>query len=383
MPGSGTTKMPDSLHARLDAAAGDDPPQPDMCAIAIRAGAMGRHRRAWRIAGGFLCLAVITAVGLAGIQQSRSDSDLVVVAPARPVTAAVPSSRLLVVRAGGIEVVEASDGSVTRAVDTTGFRDPVTDVTVAPDGRAAYLAMPVGPLCDPQLVRVDLATGNRTTIGSGRSPTTSPDGRTLAYLSHDDGCGAVSIVLRDLATGSERRLVADAFGTSAMSPSITLARFAADSHALVLVQYRRIAGSGVMILDPDRPIGTDNPHEATTTPTSTEPATFPSSLHSPVPLPDGTIAAVTSRCQPRATCTPNPPSDGVDRILLDGRTEPILPEGVIGRGDQGLIALFGDPSGTRLGAVDGRGDLHEVIDGHLRLITTGVSAASWLPATAV
>lgn len=108
-------------------------------------------------------------------------------------------------------VVLDSDGHVAQTLMTdVNVEDRVENyVELAPSGDDIYVVRPASRgRATPEIVRVSISDGNEEVVTQGEAPAVSPDGETLAYVDIERAEPPVAaIVLRDLASGQERRLV--------------------------------------------------------------------------------------------------------------------------------------------------------------------------------
>ena len=199
----------------------------DAVAAVIAARRRARRLRSALIAGS--AAAAVAVIALAVTSGTGSHDRLRVVPPASspttaaPVETTTPQPTTTVARQDGVpehivasrgngEVVllRSNDGAVVRVLLPPGPDGAPRDVTLTPDGTAAYTESSFGPGCGT-IHRVSTGGGPAEEIARGMSPTVSPDGKQLAYITHepaagaeDQGCRHMRLVVRDLVTGRER-----------------------------------------------------------------------------------------------------------------------------------------------------------------------------------
>lgn len=136
--------------------------------------------------------------------------------PPRTTTTAGPEPGAIAVAVDADGLVVALDPSTGQTVrvllDGLNVDDPAeVDVTVTPDGTTAYVTVPgQEPEAPTTIARVSTAGGDRDDVAEGFAPAVSPDGTTLTYVVTEGARPPEPVlVLRDLATGDERRLARD------------------------------------------------------------------------------------------------------------------------------------------------------------------------------
>jgi hypothetical protein len=203
-------------------------------ADALIAGARRHRRRRWQrravLAVIFILLAAALGAGLAGL-PGRAGRPAAATAPGPP-GYRQPMPPLVVVLTGSsrIEVLSARTGRVLRtlAADAGLFRRLPT-VAVSVTGMVYFDTV----LTQEQVVSVPVAGGPVRSVAAGSDPAVSPDGRMLAYVTGaEPHRGPEAIVVRNLATGSQRRWAfisgqADIVSLS-WSPDGVLLSFTAD-----------------------------------------------------------------------------------------------------------------------------------------------------------
>jgi hypothetical protein len=116
----------------------------------------------------------------------------------------VPDSAYLVADESGHLLVLSTSGKLIRRVPR--FIAQVQALELAPDRRNAYVSIYVREQ-PPRLYEVDLETGKRAGLANAISPSFSPDGRRLAYVTvelRQDIKYRTRLVIRSLRTGSAR-----------------------------------------------------------------------------------------------------------------------------------------------------------------------------------
>ena len=136
-----------------------------------------------------------------------------------PLNEAGRTEHIVVVDADGrVVVLDSSSGDEVRELlDGVRVDDPASnDVVMSPDGADVFVVVPPEePGGDSEIVRLSVEGAGTEIIAQGTVPAVSPDGDTLAYVRHEnpeDGAApgtlpAPVVVLRDLDSGEERRLV--------------------------------------------------------------------------------------------------------------------------------------------------------------------------------
>jgi hypothetical protein len=134
----------------------------------------------------------------------------------------LPTSQILAwTQKGQLVVLDVRDGHEMRQLTTVpvNIGTGPSGVLLTPDRTQAIIWWSTAePGCFEQLgmIRID-GSGGTKSLGKGTAPTLSPDGRRLAWREiTDPDCANQSLVIRDLATGAERRI--DASGQSGYSP---------------------------------------------------------------------------------------------------------------------------------------------------------------------
>jgi hypothetical protein len=352
------------LRHRLDHAVPPATSEPDIRGIEQRAGTLRRRRRATPA----LLVAVVVVVGAPVLVRTRGGEEPIVTAGSTTSTstrrAVAPSSRLAVISADGLELLDASDGHVVRSFGTD--RYGLASVGVASGGPNAVLVGLSRLACSPSVTRVDLQSGarNEVSVVSTLLPATTGDGRRLGYVQAAAGCGTTTVVARDMSSGTETSFdLTSVLGTSDQA-RITALSWLPDGRRLAVANTT--SPTGIALLDTAHPIGPSNPVMLG------DPAI--GGYSSPAPLADGRIAALRPACTTALDCVADL---GVRVVALDpagSRSEEDLWHVDAG---QDLVGLTSDPAGTRL-AVRSQGDLLEIADGTSRKLATGIRSAAWV-----
>lgn len=159
-----------------------------------------------------------------------------------------PDTALAVTTKGALLVVDTATGDVVRTLAPPGSADPNHKPARALGSDTVYFAKPSVDCGYPTLFEVPF-DGSRAPkrLGNGGKPAVSPDGSRLAYETASNGCMGVTLVVRDLVAGKERRWEAPRddgyFGIGA----ITAIAWAPDARRLAF-QFEN-EGSGVYVLD--------------------------------------------------------------------------------------------------------------------------------------
>lgn len=104
----------------------------------------------------------------------------------------------------GIGVFDPGTGELISVVaDEADLGEGSGELAISPDGTSVFYSR-ILTACASEMVQVNLADGMATRIGPGELPTPSPDGRHLAYVIDPSCRRAYDLVIRDLATGTER-----------------------------------------------------------------------------------------------------------------------------------------------------------------------------------
>jgi WD40 repeat protein len=183
-----------------------------------------QRRRRFFATTALLAAALVVVVGAAAVVLDRDDKPrrVTTVGPnpsstevpttvTTPTTAkpsiVLPPTVVAYSSQGRIVELSSATGKALRTLATTRIRKdsvaPAGSLAASPDGKTVYYDTDTDT--DTELWQVPRAGGTPVRIGVGRIPAVSPDGKTLAY-SRPDGSGAWSLVLRDVATGTERVL---------------------------------------------------------------------------------------------------------------------------------------------------------------------------------
>lgn len=146
---------------------------------------------------------------------TTSDADPTTSTTAPDGTAA-PETIAAVLGDGTLAVLDADSGEVQeRLLDGIDVSDPAKNgIAVSPDGEAIFVVRPATDVTVPHdIVRVPVDGSTTEVVAQGRAPAVSPDGETLAYVAVEPDPGTEQphpeIVLRDLTSGDEQRLVRD------------------------------------------------------------------------------------------------------------------------------------------------------------------------------
>lgn len=185
--------------------------------VRARGSRIRRHRNIGRGVASVAAVLALVAGGLLLIDRNDPNRSVATAPPGIEVVAALDD--------GSVVVLDGDDGHLLRVlVDDAPSSDPVyppgrtthlesaTSVAPTPDGSSVYFQR--GEQCGfrPSIWRVPATGGPAEQItDTGKSPVVSPDGRSLAYASSADpapgDCGPFDVlVVRDLASGAERRL---------------------------------------------------------------------------------------------------------------------------------------------------------------------------------
>jgi hypothetical protein len=109
---------------------------------------------------------------------------------------------------GPVAVLSAATGRVVRRLGDRRTGSAVVPVLSA-DRRTVYFTR-VRSACRHEILAVPVAGGAERHVADGMRPAISPDGRRLAYFVDTGTCDEVDqVVVRDLATGAERRWTRD------------------------------------------------------------------------------------------------------------------------------------------------------------------------------
>lgn len=129
------------------------------------------------------------------------------------IPAATPSE-IMAVTSDGRVVQMAADGTVQRTIADPSNGRRADGVTVSPDGKTLIASYRTG--CgvgyhDLRVISLDGTSSLLTSLGLGNGASVSPDGTTLAYEEQlqqpqPTSCDEGALILRDLATGTERRI---------------------------------------------------------------------------------------------------------------------------------------------------------------------------------
>lgn len=151
--------------------------------------------------------AIVTVYGYDGTTVGRDDYYFFYRRPAFPAQLAAVDGD------GRVVVLDSATGAVDRVLlEGIGVSDPASnDIAVTPDRSSVFVTRPGTAGASSQILQVPFAGGPAQVIATGTSPSVSPDGSTLAYIGFQPAPGGGNLpvpvlVLRDLATGSERRL---------------------------------------------------------------------------------------------------------------------------------------------------------------------------------
>ena len=310
-------------------------------------------------------------------------------ASAAPAAGATPDV-VAVSTAGSVELLSTQTGLATkvlvRKVDAIG-----DEVAVSPDAKTVYYAVKSG--CTDHIYSVPVTGGTPTAVTTGALPAVSPDGDELAFVREPYtnypyealGCSgaptsphpgnAFSVVVRDLATGSEKVYPADP-GISALPVPVSHLSWSPSGGRLLvsIASSQDNEGWDLHVLN----TGTDRYFSGASlftggVPVSGSAGNRPAYYPEAVFQPDGNIFAV------RVCCSgfPVTPSAVVlQQITTSGTLVHSVASCFLDRVHSSLDAAPGKLlylSGNTLFATrDG---------GSAKLITGGLIAATWLPAT--
>jgi Tol biopolymer transport system component len=254
--------------------------------------------------------------------------------PRRGVVAADAHGRLLVLDARGRKL-RSVPGRIGSA----------QGVAVAPDRRHAYVSVYRADAA-ARLYRVDLASGRRTLVAHGLSPSLSPDGTRLAYLESEyrgDIKYVTALVVLDLRGGPTRRLPLGNGIPQGTPPEVILS-WAPDSRRIA-----RYDGRAIRIADASR-----------AGPLASQPAIQGPGL-APVFADDRTLVLLANCCIGRQRL-----------VALD-----------LASGARTAFARISSPDETAQRLRDGEllmttalGELVVVSRGHVRVLAHGITAAA-------
>lgn len=363
----------DDLRDALHAIAGPSTGGPDSRA-AVMSTAARRVRRRRLAASGLGVAALVGGVlGVVGLLQDedsqvRTGPSPVATDPPRP--AGPPADLVAITDDGAVVVVETVSGRRVRTLAPANSAAGATRPTRTPDGVWVYYATAHGCTSGSALYRVP-ADGSRAPerVATGTAPAVSPDGTKLAYaaVADDDDreptaqCHS-SVVIRTLASGSERRFLPTADTNSFVAyGEISLVDWAADSTRLVF--QLGWEGEGSFLLDTAR-------HTTTRDATPVGAKRIENGLvHATWHPPSGRVAAVDDCCYssdaprtPRLTYLVDP-ATGDATPLLEASVDP--------------KSLDYDPTGEFLLYVDRNGALLVAGPGPSRRLGTGYASAHW------
>jgi hypothetical protein len=335
-----------------------------------------RRRRALKVSAVAVAAATAVAVGLIALPAHHRATTQVTTTGPTP-TSTAPSTALIVLRAGHLQVLDAATGKVERTVAIQGGTAQLQGpMSIDPAGRTVYLTRTTyghsnsNTCVDDTVVAINVATGDQTTVvDHADDPAVSPDGRLLAYVTTAAACRTGNTVVRNLTTGSTRSwdITTHPKQANRAAQQITSLTWAPDSRRLA-VGSMFDPRSGIQILDTAR-------SRSATNPTTVD---APGASTSPSILPDGRIIAVRPFCPDDASCPPLPAGSIVSHVdVLAPTTGAVISS--VGSTQQ-LTAVTVDRSGQKVEVFAGT-DLYRLADKRFTLTANNVAAAVWLPAS--
>jgi hypothetical protein len=340
--------------------------------------------RPLHVAGAVIAVAALVVVGVVVAQRvGRPSRQVVTTGPASAKVSYQPSSRLVVLARGTLQVVNATTGAVIRTVAIHGPTNKLGDgLTVSPNSRSVYTGRGATLCRNSSVVRISLVTGDETTVvAHALHPALSPNGDLLAYTAavappkrfgEPQFCETGRTFVRNLATGRIRswNITAHPGGDHA-DLYIGNLTWASDSRRLLLsVTGSDIPASEIKILDVTRAMSTTNPTNVGGRTT----------YDSPILLPDGDIMGVVDTCHNNASCPgeSDPPSPTI-HVIEPGSGRVVSSF----RGDRGEGGLTIDASGQRIEVAVSRGDqvtLEQLIGHHPTLKEADFFGSfGWIP----
>jgi len=293
--------------------------------------------------------------------------------------------------AGSVELLSTSTGLATKVlvpkVDAIG-----DEVAVSPDAKTVYYAVKSG--CTDRIYSVPVTGGTPSAVTTGALPAVSPDGAELAFVrepytaypNEPIGCSggetgahpgkAFSVVVRNLATGSEKIYPANP-GISALPVPVSHLSWSPSGGRLLvsIASAQDNDGWDLHVLNTE----TDQYFSGASLFTGGIPVTKSAGKRSAyypegVFQPDGNIFVVRECC---AGYPATPSAIVLQEITASGVPVHTVASGFLDRVHSSLDAVQGKVlylSGNTLFATRDGG-------GGAKLITGGLIAASWLPAT--